>query len=105
VNKDNPDPVDIRMAQEALDHAQEIVAAGRHELVILDEINVAMGFHLIRLADVLALVAGRPPHVELVLTGRMAPPELVAQADLVTEMLQIKHPYNDGVEARKGIEF
>lgn len=105
VNKKNPHPIDICLAHEALAHAQEIVMAGQHDLVILDEINVALDFGLIPLAEVLALIAGRPPHVELVLTGRYAPREIIAQADLVTEMRQIKHPYDEGVEARRGIEF
>ncbi len=105
VNKTSPHPIDICLAQEALAHAREIIMAGQHDLVILDEVNVALDFHLIPLAEVLALIADRPPHVELVLTGRYAPPEIIAQADLVTEMLQIKHPYDEGVEARRGIEF
>jgi len=105
VDKANPDPTDIRLAQEALDHARQVVMAGEHDVVVLDEINVALDFGLIPLADVLELIADRPPHVELVLTGRYAPREIIARADLVTEMLQIKHPYTQGVEARKGIEF
>jgi cob(I)alamin adenosyltransferase len=105
VNKENPYPIDVRMAQEALDHAREVVLAGQHDLVILDEANVALDFGLIKLADVLDLLEKRPPQVELVLTGRDAPAALIARADMVTEMLQIKHPFTEGVEARKGIEF
>lgn len=105
VNKQNPDPIDVHMAQEALAYARQVVLAGQHDLVILDEINVALDFGLIKLADVLDLLEKRPPQVELVLTGRNAPAALIATADLVTEMLQIKHPFTDGVEARKGIEF
>ncbi len=105
VNKQNPDPVDVRMGQEALDHARQVVLAGQHDLVILDEVNVALDFGLIELADVLDLLEKRPPQVEIVLTGRNAPAGLIAKADLVTEMLQIKHPFTEGVEARKGIEF
>lgn len=105
VNKDNPDPRDVRGAQEALEHARETLAAGKHDIVILDEINVALSFGLIRLQDVLDLLDVRPPHVELVLTGRGAPSALIARADLVSEVLAIKHPYNEGIEARQGIEF
>jgi cob(I)alamin adenosyltransferase len=105
VNKQNPDPIDVRMAQEALDHARQVVMAGQHDLVILDEANVALDYCLIKLEDVLDLLSGRPPQVELVLTGRNAPAALIARADLVTEMLQIKHPFIEGIEARKGIEF
>jgi cob(I)alamin adenosyltransferase len=105
VNKENPYPIDVRMAQEALDDARQVILAGQHDLVILDEANVALDYGLIKLADVLDLLDKRPPHVELVLTGRDAPAALIARADLVTEMLQIKHPFTEGVEARKGIEF
>jgi cob(I)alamin adenosyltransferase len=105
VSKKSPHPIDICLAQEALAHAHEIVMAGRHDLVILDEVNVALDFRMIPLAEVLDLLEKRPPHVEMVLTGRDAPAELIARADLVTEMLQIKHPFTEGVEARQGIEF
>jgi cob(I)alamin adenosyltransferase len=105
VNKQNPDPIDIRLAREALDHARAVTVAGQHDLVILDEVNVALDFGLVKLADVLDSLDSRPPQVELVLTGRGAPAALIARADLVTEMLQIKHPFTEGVEARKGIEF
>ncbi|MDH7485202.1 MAG: cob(I)yrinic acid a,c-diamide adenosyltransferase [Anaerolineae bacterium] len=105
VDRDNPDPEDIRMAQEALEHARQIVASGDYDVVILDEVNVAVDYDLIRLDDVLALMEGKPEHVELVLTGRSAHTELFKRADLVTEMLAIKHPYNSGVMGRKGIEY
>lgn len=105
VSKENPDPQDVRGAQEALEHAREVVVSGKYDLVILDEINVALEFGLVPLANVMSLLDQRPPQVELVLTGRWAPGALIARADLVTEMLAIKHPYNDGVQAHKGIEF
>ena len=105
VNKENPDPIDVRLAQEALDLARQVVLAGLHDLVILDEANVALDYGLIKLSDVLDLLEKRPPQVELVFTGRDAPAALIARADLVTEMLQIKHPFTEGVEARKGMEF
>ena len=105
VDKDKPDPEDIRQAHLALDHARQIVTGGQHDIVILDEINVAVDFKLIGLADVLGLLDARPEKVELVLTGRRAHPEVVKLADLVTEMLDIKHPYTEGVMGRKGIEY
>ena len=74
-------------------------------MVILDEINVAIDYNLIPLEDVLKLFEEKPEKVELVLTGRHATPEMVKIADLVTEMLEIKHPYQDGVLARKGIDY
>jgi len=105
VDKDNPDPEDIRQAHEALDHARQIILGGQYDIVILDEINVALDFGLIGLAEVLGLFDARPEKVELVLTGRYAHPEVVKRADLVTEMLDIKHPYTEGVMGRRGIEY
>ena len=105
VNREHPNPEDIRLAHEALDHARQIVASGDYDLVILDEVNVALDYGLIGLDDLLALLDAKPEHVELVLTGRGAHPEIVKLADLVTEMLAIKHPYDAGVPGRKGIEY
>ena len=105
VNREHPNPEDIRLAHEALDHARQIVASGDYDLVILDEVNVALDYGLIGLDDLLSLLEAKPEHVELVLTGRGAHPEIVKLADLVTEMLAIKHPYDAGVPGRKGIEY
>jgi len=105
VNKRKPDPVDIRMAREGLDHSREIVTSGEYDLVILDEINVALEWKLIRLQDVLSLLDEKPEQVELILTGRYAHPEIIARADLVTEMREIKHPYQKGVISRRGIDY
>ena len=105
VNRENPDPEDIRLAHEALEHAGQIVASGDYDLVILDEVNVALDYGLVVLDDLLSLLEAKPEHVELVLTGRGAHPEIVKRADLVTEMLAIKHPYDAGVPGRKGIEY
>jgi cob(I)alamin adenosyltransferase len=105
VDKDNPDPEDIRQAHQALDRARQIIAGGEHDIVILDEINVALDFGLIGLAEVLSLLDDKPQKVELVLTGRSAHPALVQRADLVTEMLDIKHPYHEGTRGRRGIEY
>ena len=105
VSKESPEPVDIRMAEEALEHGREIVVSGDYDLVILDEINVALEWHLIRLEDVLSLLDQKPEKVELILTGRYAHPEVIARADLVTEMREIKHPYHKGIVSRRGIEY
>ncbi len=96
---------DRRRAQDALDHAGTALAGGRYKLVILDEINVALDWGLVRVEAVLELIRRKPEGVELVLTGRHAPDEIVEIADLVTEMHEIKHPYQKGVLARCGIEF
>jgi cob(I)alamin adenosyltransferase len=105
VDKDNPDPADIRMAHDALRYAAEVIASGECDILILDELNVALDFGLIALEEVLPLLDARPPKMEMVLTGRNAHPEIVRRADLVTEMLDIKHPYAEGVAARRGIEY
>jgi cob(I)alamin adenosyltransferase len=97
-------PIDIAMAQQGLTCARAALESGEYHLVILDEICVALHFSLIRLEQVLELIDQRPLSVELVLTGRRAPQELIDRADLVTEMREIKHPYQRGVPARKGIE-
>jgi cob(I)alamin adenosyltransferase len=105
VDKKNPAQVDIDMAQEGLKRAREVLEAGEHDLVILDELNVALDFALVSLEDVLGLIEMRPQHVELVITGRGAHPDVVRAADLVSEVLNIKHHYDAGVEAREGVEF
>jgi cob(I)alamin adenosyltransferase len=105
VDKKNPAQVDIDLAAQGLEKARAAVAGGDYDIVILDEINVAVDFGLISIEDVLSLIETRPPHVELVLTGRSAHPNVVRAADLVSEVLNIKHHYDAGVEAREGIEF
>lgn len=92
-------------AARALAEAWSAVRAGEHEMVILDEILYAVGLGLIAEADVLGLVEGKPPGLHLVLTGRGAWPRLVNKADLVTEMVEVKHHYGNGVKAQKGIEY
>jgi len=102
---DRADPEDVKLAQAGLAEAKAAMLGGAADLVILDEINVAVHFNLLKVEDVLAFLGDRPDHVEVVLTGRKAAPELIEAADLVTEMRLIKHPYEQGVEAREGIEF
>ena len=85
--------------------SQEKVASGEYDLVILDEVFVAIHRELLLATDVLELMGHKPDHVELVLTGRNVPPEIVREADLVTEMLMIKHPYTEGIGQRMGIEL
>ena len=80
------------------------MTGGEYDLVILDEINGAAWFGLIGVDDVLALIAQRPEHVELVLTGRSADPRVIEAADLVTEMVEVKHYFQAGVMGRTGIE-
>jgi cob(I)alamin adenosyltransferase len=105
VDKANPDPVDIKLAQEALDHARNILKEGKVDFLILDEVNVALDFRLVTDQEVLALIKSRPPQMELILTGRFAPPAILEIADLVSEVKEIKHPYQKGIAARKGVEM
>ena len=105
ITQDGPGPEDIEEARKAMELAREVVRSGEYDVVILDEINVAIYFGLVGLEEVLELIRGKPEHVELVLTGRKAPRELVEEADLVTEMKEVKHPYRRGMPPRPGIEF
>jgi cob(I)alamin adenosyltransferase len=92
-------------AREALKASQTALESGRYDLVILDEINVASAWKLIDVEDVIKLIDRKPPKVEIVLTGRYADRRLIDKADLVTSMDEVKHPYRNGIEARKGIEY
>ncbi|MBE0465617.1 MAG: cob(I)yrinic acid a,c-diamide adenosyltransferase [Candidatus Desulforudis sp.] len=92
-------------AGQALAEARAALQSGLHDLVILDEALCALGLSLVSLEELLTLISLRPPGMHLVLTGRGAPPEIVARADLVTEMREVKHPYHAGIAAQRGIEF
>ena len=105
VNLRSPDPEDLALIRQAWDLARQIIAAGEHDLVILDEINLTLAFDLIPWEEVLEVLRQRPPWVEVVLTGRQAPPELIELADLVTEMRPLKHYFEAGFPARRGIEW
>jgi cob(I)alamin adenosyltransferase len=98
-------PEEKKQAEAALTAAREAINSGHYDLVVLDEINVALDFHLIEMDDVISLIKNRPPHVELILTGRHADATLIEMADLVTEMVKVKHPFDKGVKARQGIEY
>ncbi|WP_298269659.1 cob(I)yrinic acid a,c-diamide adenosyltransferase [Geobacter sp.] len=104
VNRENPDPEDVRLARAALDTARETMSSGGYDLVILDEVNGAVSFGLLTVEEVLEFMAAKPAQVELVLTGRNVDERVIAAADLVTEMREIKHYYRAGVPARVGIE-
>lgn len=95
---------DLALAQQGLARALAALVSAEYNIVILDEICIALYFGLVRLEQVLELIDQRPAAVELVLTGRRAPQELIDRADLVTEMREIKHPFQQGVPARRGIE-
>ncbi len=105
VMRDNPSPLDIELAQKGLELAIETVSSGKYDMVILDEINVALDFKLVSLQKVMELINDKPAALDIVLTGRYAPPEIIAIADTVSEMREIKHHYNAGVKDRAGIEY
>jgi len=92
------------LAQERLQRIRQAMLSGQYDIIILDEINTAIWFGLVSLEQVLALLDQKPGYVELILTGRRAPQEILDRADLVTEMRQVKHYYEQKVPARTGIE-
>lgn len=100
-----PSREDIALAYQGLEEAKEALNSGHYDLVVMDELVVTIMLGLIKLGDVTEMLNNRPPEVELVITGRGAQPELLALADLVTEMKLIKHPFEKGIKARQGIEY
>ncbi|MGD8369518.1 MAG: cob(I)yrinic acid a,c-diamide adenosyltransferase [Desulfobacterales bacterium] len=99
-----PAPEEIAAAQRGLDRVRRVLGTGRHDLVVIDEGCTAVRFGLFTVEELMAVIDRKPETTELVVTGRGAPPELIARADLVTEMREIKHYYHQGVGARRGIE-
>ncbi|HEY5664217.1 MAG TPA: cob(I)yrinic acid a,c-diamide adenosyltransferase [Ilumatobacter sp.] len=96
---------DKRHAREGWETAKAIIRAGEHQLVVLDELTYLCTWGWIDLHDVVATIAGRPEHVNIVVTGRDAPAELIAIADTVTEMTEVKHAYRQGIRAKRGIDY
>ncbi|MHA2072841.1 MAG: cob(I)yrinic acid a,c-diamide adenosyltransferase [Candidatus Thorarchaeota archaeon] len=106
VDKENPDPIDVKLAQDGLELARDALRNRSCDVIILDEINVAVEWNLISLEDQLSLIKAKPPDVEMIMTGRYARSEVIEAADLVTELREIKHYYtSERVQARKGFEF
>jgi cob(I)alamin adenosyltransferase len=103
--RDNPAPVDIELARQGFAMAREAISSGNYDMVILDEINVAVDFKLIPLGEVIDVIRNKPAAVDLVLTGRYAAPEIIALADTVSEVREIKHHYGAGIKDRAGIEY
>jgi cob(I)alamin adenosyltransferase len=101
---ENPDDEDILRARRGLDDCIRAMLSGKFRIVVLDEVNVALHFHLLGKEDIASLLDRKPEDVEIVITGRYAPPWLIRRADLVTEMKDKKHYYAKGVRARPGIE-
>jgi cob(I)alamin adenosyltransferase len=99
------DPEDIRMVEAAWDEARQAILSGDWDMVVLDEINYAIGYGMLDPAKVVETLKQRPEMVHVILTGRNAHPDLVAIADTVTEMRQVKHAYENGILAQRGIEY
>ncbi|MBM3200508.1 cob(I)yrinic acid a,c-diamide adenosyltransferase [Candidatus Woesearchaeota archaeon] len=94
-----------RLSNDAFNYASKTVMSGKYDIVILDEVNFSAAYGYVKLEDVIRLIEQKPKSVELVLTGRDAPKEIMEKADLVTVMQEVKHPYKQGIKARKGIEY
>ncbi len=101
----SPTKADIKAAEQGFEEMRKIIQNGKHDLVIMDEVNIALYYNLIDTDELIKVIQNKPDHIELVLTGRYAPAEIIEVADLVTEMKEVKHYYQQGIEARKGIEY
>jgi len=99
------DPEDVRLVEAAWDEAREAILSGEWDMVVLDEINYAIGYGMLDPARVAQTLKARPEMVHVILTGRNAHPSLIEIADTVTEMRQVKHAYEGGVLAQRGIEY
>ncbi len=100
-----PDPKDVRTASNAWSFSKEKIASDGYDMVILDEINNTIDYGLIPVDEVIETLKAKPKHMHVVLTGRNAHPKIIELADLVTEMKVIKHPFQKGIKAQKGVEF
>jgi cob(I)alamin adenosyltransferase len=103
--KRGPEKRDLELARSGLERVRKIISLGIYDVVILDEINVALKLKLLKLKDLLTLVDKTPKKIELILTGRNAHPKILKRADLVSEIKDRKHYYKKGVKARRGIEY
>ncbi|HNW81794.1 MAG TPA: cob(I)yrinic acid a,c-diamide adenosyltransferase, partial [bacterium] len=100
----DPTENDIKIARAGLEEMAGILKNGRYDVVIMDEANIALYYRLFSFEELWNAVSNRAEHVEVIITGRYAPAELIEKADLVTEMKEIKHYYTKGIQARTGIE-
>jgi cob(I)alamin adenosyltransferase len=99
------DPEDIRMVEECWRQAEEAIGSGEWDLVVLDEINYAISYKMLEVEKVVAALRQKPEMVHVILTGRSAHPTIVELADTVTEMREVKHAYQKGIQAQRGIEY
>ena len=105
VYKGKAKKIDYDEAEKAFSFGVEGIQSGNYDIVIFDELNMALYYELLDLKKVVEKLKGKPDNVEIVITGRKAPEEIIKIADLVTEMREVKHPYQKGIEARIGIEY
>jgi cob(I)alamin adenosyltransferase len=99
------DPEDVRLAEQCWETGRTAIYGGKYDLVILDEINYVISYKMLDAAEVAEALQGRPEQVHVICTGRNAHPLIVEQADLVTEMKEVKHPYTKGILARRGVDY
>ena len=102
--RNDPEEEDIRLAREGLKDLEGRIMSGEYDMVVMDELNIALFYKLFEIQDVLTILKEKHEKTEVIITGRYAPDELIEVADLVTEMKEIKHYYQQGVQAREGIE-
>lgn len=100
----NPEEEDISLAKKGLKKIEKILMSNEYDIVVMDEVNIALYYKLFTVDELISILEKRNPKIEVILTGRYAPKELIEKADLVTEMKEIKHYYEKGVGARIGIE-
>jgi len=104
-NREKPDPIDVELVRDGFARAEKAIMSGDYDLVVLDEINVAVDYGLVDENDLLKLLKKKPREVTVILTGRNASIEIIKIADTVSEILAIKHHYEQGVESCRGIEY
>ncbi len=105
IDDDHPIEEHEKAAKDAIEVAKQKIASGDYDIMILDEINYALKLNLISQEDILDVIAAKPEKTSLVLTGNYVPEAVMDAADLVTEMREIKHPYQRGIKAKKGVDF
>jgi cob(I)alamin adenosyltransferase len=105
LDKKSLSPQDTILALKAFSCARDVILSGKYDILILDELNTAVNFGLLKVRDVMELIEAAPKNLEIIITGRNAPREFVEAADLVSEIIEIKHYYQRGVKGRKGIEY
>ncbi|MEO0136613.1 MAG: cob(I)yrinic acid a,c-diamide adenosyltransferase [candidate division WOR-3 bacterium] len=105
VDRDHPAKIDIELAKKGLERAKEAIKSRKYDIIILDELNVALDYGLISIKEVLELIKKIPKKTELIITGRYMPEILGTHADLISEIVEVKHYFQKGIRARKGIDY